>query len=151
MFGYIMEQLEMISVEVSDFKMMVLQIMALVADFMLVWLPAPTVSLKPPLAVSAGPIAKFLYSCPDNAFQVVSYYFHLTLFLNLSHGCLYIIFFSNLLYQGCAAWNFILVFAKTWSYYGIVILLFNFFLLLNLILFFLSLNYNLMLIFSLFV
>ncbi|KAF3336335.1 Protein RETICULATA-RELATED 4 [Carex littledalei] len=45
-------------------------IMALVADFMLVWLPAPTVSLKPPLAVSAGPIAKFFYSCPDNAFQV---------------------------------------------------------------------------------
>ncbi|KAF3330742.1 Protein RETICULATA-RELATED 4 [Carex littledalei] len=47
-------------------------IMALVADFMLVWLPAPTVSLKPPLAVSAGPIAKFFYSCPDNAFQVVA-------------------------------------------------------------------------------
>ncbi|KAJ4767253.1 hypothetical protein LUZ62_077628 [Rhynchospora pubera] len=45
-------------------------IMALVADFMLVWLPAPTVSLKPPLAFSAGPITKFFYSCPDNAFQV---------------------------------------------------------------------------------
>ncbi|XP_020114347.1 protein RETICULATA-RELATED 4, chloroplastic-like [Ananas comosus] len=45
-------------------------VMAIIADFMLVWLPAPTVSLKPPLALSAGPIAKFFYSCPDNAFQV---------------------------------------------------------------------------------
>lgn len=46
------------------------QVMAIVADFMLVWLPAPTVSLKPPLAFSAGPITKFFYSCPENAFQV---------------------------------------------------------------------------------
>ncbi|XP_027163226.1 protein RETICULATA-RELATED 4, chloroplastic-like [Coffea eugenioides] len=45
-------------------------VMALVADFMLVWLPAPTVSLRPPLAVSAGRIKKFFYGCPDNAFQV---------------------------------------------------------------------------------
>lgn len=45
-------------------------VMAIIADFMLVWLPAPTVSLRPPLAVSAGPIAKFFYNCPDNAFQV---------------------------------------------------------------------------------
>ncbi|EHA8590686.1 protein RETICULATA-RELATED 4, chloroplastic [Cocos nucifera] len=45
-------------------------LMAIVADFMLVWLPAPTVSLRPPLALGAGPIAKFFYSCPDNAFQV---------------------------------------------------------------------------------
>ncbi|KAJ7949239.1 Protein RETICULATA-RELATED 4, chloroplastic [Quillaja saponaria] len=45
-------------------------VMAIIADFMLVWLPAPTVSLRPPLAVSAGRVAKFLYSCPDNAFQV---------------------------------------------------------------------------------
>ncbi|XP_010279082.1 PREDICTED: protein RETICULATA-RELATED 4, chloroplastic-like [Nelumbo nucifera] len=44
--------------------------MAIIADFMLVWLPAPTVSLRPPLAVSAGSIAKFFHSCPDNAFQV---------------------------------------------------------------------------------
>ena len=44
--------------------------MAIVADFMLVWLPAPAVSLRPPLAVSAGPIAKFFYGCPENAFQV---------------------------------------------------------------------------------
>jgi len=48
--------------------------MAIVADFMLVWLPAPTVSLKPPLAISAGPIAKFFYSCPENAFQVMRYW-----------------------------------------------------------------------------
>ncbi|XP_031503764.1 protein RETICULATA-RELATED 4, chloroplastic-like [Nymphaea colorata] len=45
-------------------------VMAIIADFMLVWLPAPTVSLRPPLAISAGPIAKFFHSCPDNAFQV---------------------------------------------------------------------------------
>ncbi|XP_010269771.1 PREDICTED: protein RETICULATA-RELATED 4, chloroplastic-like [Nelumbo nucifera] len=45
-------------------------VMAIIADFMLVWLPAPTVSLRPPLAVSAGSIAKFFHNCPDNAFQV---------------------------------------------------------------------------------
>ncbi|CAK9147530.1 unnamed protein product [Ilex paraguariensis] len=45
-------------------------VMAIIADFMLVWLPAPTVFLRPPLAISAGPLAKFFYSCPDNAFQV---------------------------------------------------------------------------------
>ncbi|XP_020250485.1 protein RETICULATA-RELATED 4, chloroplastic [Asparagus officinalis] len=45
-------------------------VMAIVADFMLVWLPAPTVSLKPPIAISAGAISKFFYSCPENAFQV---------------------------------------------------------------------------------
>lgn len=45
-------------------------VMAIVADFMLVWLPAPTVSLRPPLAVSAGSIAKFFHGCPENAFQV---------------------------------------------------------------------------------
>lgn len=45
--------------------------MAIIADFMLVWLPAPTVSLRPPLSLTAGPIAKFFYSCPDNAFQVI--------------------------------------------------------------------------------
>ncbi|KAL5543602.1 hypothetical protein UlMin_007386 [Ulmus minor] len=45
-------------------------VMAIIADFMLVWLPAPTVSLRPPLAVSAGPLAKFFYGCPENAFQV---------------------------------------------------------------------------------
>ncbi|OAY70946.1 protein RETICULATA-RELATED 4, chloroplastic-like [Ananas comosus] len=45
-------------------------VMAIVADFMLVWLPAPTVSLQPPLSVGAGLIAKFFRNCPDNAFQV---------------------------------------------------------------------------------
>ncbi|KAL2461207.1 Protein of unknown function (DUF3411) [Abeliophyllum distichum] len=45
-------------------------VMAIIADFMLVWLPAPTVSLRPPLALSAGSLNKFFYGCPDNAFQV---------------------------------------------------------------------------------
>ncbi|XP_057995859.1 protein RETICULATA-RELATED 4, chloroplastic [Hevea brasiliensis] len=44
-------------------------VMAIIADFMLVYLPAPTVSLRPPLTSSTGPIAKFFYNCPDNAFQ----------------------------------------------------------------------------------
>ncbi|WVY99407.1 hypothetical protein V8G54_025477 [Vigna mungo] len=42
----------------------------IVTGFLLVWFPAPTVSLRPPLALSAGPIAKLFYGCPDNAFQV---------------------------------------------------------------------------------
>ncbi|MCH81624.1 hypothetical protein A2U01_0002415, partial [Trifolium medium] len=41
----------------------------IVTGFVLVWFPAPTVSLKPPPAVSAGAIAKFFYGCPENAFQ----------------------------------------------------------------------------------
>ncbi|XP_073156762.1 protein RETICULATA-RELATED 4, chloroplastic-like [Henckelia pumila] len=45
-------------------------VMAIIADFMLVYLPAPTVSLRPPLALNAGRVAKFFYNCPDNAFQV---------------------------------------------------------------------------------
>ncbi|KAI3472702.1 hypothetical protein Pfo_030968 [Paulownia fortunei] len=45
-------------------------VMAIIADFMLVYLPAPTVSLRPPLALNAGRLAKFFYRCPDNAFQV---------------------------------------------------------------------------------
>ncbi|XP_047957415.1 protein RETICULATA-RELATED 4, chloroplastic-like [Salvia hispanica] len=45
-------------------------VMAIIADFMLVYLPAPTVSLSPPLAQNAGRIAKFFYSCPANAFQI---------------------------------------------------------------------------------
>ncbi|KAK6141540.1 hypothetical protein DH2020_024717 [Rehmannia glutinosa] len=44
-------------------------VMAIIADFMLVYLPAPTVSLRPPLGLDAGRLAKFFYSCPDNAFQ----------------------------------------------------------------------------------
>lgn len=45
-------------------------VMAIIADFMLVYLPAPTVSLRPPLALNAGRLTKFFYSCPDNAFQI---------------------------------------------------------------------------------
>lgn len=45
-------------------------VMAIVADFMLVWLPAPTVSLRSSLSVQAGWLSKLFYNCPDNAFQV---------------------------------------------------------------------------------
>eukprot|EP00245_Coleochaete_scutata_P007772 TRINITY_DN23532_c0_g1_i1.p1 TRINITY_DN23532_c0_g1~~TRINITY_DN23532_c0_g1_i1.p1 ORF type:complete len:430 (+),score=77.22 TRINITY_DN23532_c0_g1_i1:195-1484(+) len=45
-------------------------IMALIADFMLVWLPAPTVALRPGMSKQANALARFFYSCPDNAFQV---------------------------------------------------------------------------------
>ncbi|XP_052187382.1 protein RETICULATA-RELATED 4, chloroplastic-like [Diospyros lotus] len=45
-------------------------VMAIIADFMLVYLPAPTVCLRSPIAVNAGAIAKFFHNCPDNAFQV---------------------------------------------------------------------------------
>ncbi|XVE74201.1 hypothetical protein DITRI_Ditri11bG0179700 [Diplodiscus trichospermus] len=45
-------------------------VMALVADFMLVWLPASTLYLRPSIALSGGPISKFFYGCPDNAFLV---------------------------------------------------------------------------------
>ncbi|XP_047966290.1 protein RETICULATA-RELATED 4, chloroplastic-like [Salvia hispanica] len=44
--------------------------MAIIADFMLVYLPAPTVSLRPPVSLNAGRLAKFLHGCPDNAFQL---------------------------------------------------------------------------------
>ena len=44
--------------------------MALIADFMLVWLPAPTVALRPGVASNASAVARFFYNCPDNAFQV---------------------------------------------------------------------------------
>ncbi|KAL8159442.1 hypothetical protein V2J09_000979 [Rumex salicifolius] len=45
-------------------------VMAVIADFMLVYLPAPTVAFRPALAVNAGGIAKFFHGCPDNAFQI---------------------------------------------------------------------------------
>lgn len=45
-------------------------VMAIIADFMLVYLPAPTVALRAPLALNAGRLSKFFYKCPDNAFQV---------------------------------------------------------------------------------
>ncbi|KAL2942058.1 Protein RETICULATA-RELATED 4 chloroplastic [Bienertia sinuspersici] len=44
--------------------------MAVIADFMLVYLPAPTIALRQPLALNAGPITKFFHSCPENAFQI---------------------------------------------------------------------------------
>ncbi|KAK9692324.1 hypothetical protein RND81_09G256600 [Saponaria officinalis] len=44
--------------------------MAVIADFMLVYLPAPTITFRQPLSLNAGPIAKFFHSCPDNAFQI---------------------------------------------------------------------------------
>nr|CAB3475484.1 unnamed protein product [Digitaria exilis] len=45
-------------------------IMAIIADIMLVYIPAPTVSFQPPLARNAGAIASFFHNCPDNAFQI---------------------------------------------------------------------------------
>ncbi|XP_048499734.2 protein RETICULATA-RELATED 4, chloroplastic-like [Beta vulgaris subsp. vulgaris] len=45
-------------------------VMAVIADFMLVYLPAPTFALRQPLALNAGPISKFFHNCPDNAFQI---------------------------------------------------------------------------------
>ncbi|XP_074334275.1 protein RETICULATA-RELATED 4, chloroplastic-like isoform X3 [Apium graveolens] len=44
--------------------------MAIISDFMLVWLPASTISLRAPVAPNAGRIAKFFHNCPDNAFQI---------------------------------------------------------------------------------
>eukprot|EP00244_Chara_vulgaris_P004653 TRINITY_DN1927_c0_g1_i1.p1 TRINITY_DN1927_c0_g1~~TRINITY_DN1927_c0_g1_i1.p1 ORF type:complete len:290 (-),score=53.41 TRINITY_DN1927_c0_g1_i1:1138-1986(-) len=45
-------------------------VMAIIADFMLVWLPAPTVALRSPIGKGANSFAKFFFNCPDNAFQV---------------------------------------------------------------------------------
>ncbi|GAQ87807.1 Protein of unknown function DUF3411 [Klebsormidium nitens] len=44
-------------------------VMALVADFMLVWLPAPTVALRPAPGLGSNAIMRFFFKCPDNAFQ----------------------------------------------------------------------------------
>ena len=47
--------------------------MAIIADFMLTWLPAPTLPLSPKLAVgSASALKRFLAGCPDNAFQMAT-------------------------------------------------------------------------------
>ncbi|KAK3247810.1 hypothetical protein CYMTET_42702 [Cymbomonas tetramitiformis] len=43
-------------------------IMALIADFMLVWLPAPTIALRP---CKVTGLQKFMCQLPDNAFQKV--------------------------------------------------------------------------------
>lgn len=45
-------------------------IMALIADFMLVWLPAPSLQLGGGAAASSNSVSRFFRSCPDNAFQV---------------------------------------------------------------------------------
>jgi hypothetical protein len=47
-------------------------IMAIIADFMLTWLPAPTLPLSPRLAASSSGLARFLQGCPDNAFQIAT-------------------------------------------------------------------------------
>ena len=48
-------------------------IMAIIADFMLVWLPAPTMSFATANSCRTPPnaIARFFSCCPDNAFQKV--------------------------------------------------------------------------------
>ena len=56
---------------VRNLFMSFFQVMAIIADFMLLWLHAPTVSLRLALAIRAGPFGKFFYGCPDNAFQVI--------------------------------------------------------------------------------
>lgn len=47
------------------------QIMALLADFALTWLPAPTINLSSTVSAATGPVARFFAGCPDNAFQVL--------------------------------------------------------------------------------
>jgi hypothetical protein len=48
-------------------------IMAIIADFMLVWLPAPTMSFSSAASCKTSPnlLSRFLACCPDNAFQKV--------------------------------------------------------------------------------
>ena len=48
-------------------------VMALIADTMLVWLPAPRATLSTKaVSVNQSALSKWLKSCPDNAFQVGS-------------------------------------------------------------------------------
>lgn len=44
--------------------------MAIIADFMLVFLPAPTVPLGPIISKQSGFVRNLFHGCPDNAFQV---------------------------------------------------------------------------------
>lgn len=44
--------------------------MAIIADFMLVFIPAPTVSMRPLVSKGPGMIPNIFRGCPDNAFQV---------------------------------------------------------------------------------
>lgn len=46
-------------------------VMAIIADFMLTWLPAPTLSYAPQAAKSSSALLSFFAGCPDNAFQKV--------------------------------------------------------------------------------
>lgn len=46
--------------------------MAILADFALTWLPAPTLPLSPKLASGSNALARFLQNCPDNAFQMAT-------------------------------------------------------------------------------
>jgi Protein RETICULATA-related len=49
-------------------------VQALIADFMLVWLPAPSLNLSGGgggAALKQNPVYGFFSSCPDNAFQVL--------------------------------------------------------------------------------
>ncbi|GBF89992.1 hypothetical protein Rsub_02698 [Raphidocelis subcapitata] len=46
-------------------------LMALIADFMLVWLPAPTFALGDGRASRFDPLGRAFAGCPDNAFQLV--------------------------------------------------------------------------------
>lgn len=45
--------------------------MAIIADFMLTWLPAPTLSYAARSAKGGNAIGSFFANCPDNAFQKV--------------------------------------------------------------------------------
>ena len=46
------------------------QVMALIADFMLVWLSAPRLMAAGAVPTRKNAISKFFAGCPDNAFQV---------------------------------------------------------------------------------
>eukprot|EP00239_Pterosperma_sp_CCMP1384_P001232 CAMPEP_0197847734 /NCGR_PEP_ID=MMETSP1438-20131217/6925_1 /TAXON_ID=1461541 /ORGANISM="Pterosperma sp., Strain CCMP1384" /LENGTH=451 /DNA_ID=CAMNT_0043459741 /DNA_START=216 /DNA_END=1571 /DNA_ORIENTATION=+ len=47
-------------------------LMAIIADFMLVWIPAPTISLASQAGTKKlNAVQKFMAACPDNAFQKV--------------------------------------------------------------------------------
>ena len=60
-------------------------VMAIIADTMLVWLPAPRAALSSkPSVANQSAVGKWLKSCPDNAFQVNTR--PALLFLNIRSG-----------------------------------------------------------------
>ena len=65
------KRIQFSTLRVRNLFMSFFRVMAIIADFMLLWLHAPTVSLRLALAIRAGPFGKFFYGCPDNAFQVI--------------------------------------------------------------------------------